>query len=129
MLTPTSGERRSTTEAGGILSVSPGRPATSTSRPARGRSAVLATTGRLCRASKRDPAGVQAPVGALPAVPRGRAGAVLAPAQVRAGPVGRAVVPGRLDQQPAGVPVAGLGDRRPGEREAPEEDSVGTSPR
>ena len=37
-------------------------------------------------------------------------------------------MPGGFDQQPARVAVAGLGDP-PCDREAPEDDSVGTSPR
>ena len=39
-----------------------------------------------------------------------------------------AVVPGGLDQQPAGVLAAGLGDR-PARRRSPEECSDGTTPR
>ena len=86
------------------------RPATSTSRPARGRSRCwrprAACGGRRTPPSGRAGAGWRAVRG------RGRRGwPVLAAAQLHAGPVGRAVMPGRLDQQPAGVPVAGLGDR------------------
>lgn len=74
------------------------------------------------------PAGVQPAVGGLSAGPRRRARLIPAPPQPHSGAVGGAVVPGRFDQQPPGVAVAGLGDP-PWERVAPEEDSVGTNPR
>jgi hypothetical protein len=76
------------------------------------------------------PAGVQSAVGPLAAVPRARRGLVLPAAQLRAGPVAGAVVPGSFDQQPAGVAVAGLGDPplgsgRPGGRLGGHQPQVG----
>lgn len=56
-------------------------------------------------------AGIQASVGLLAPIPRGRTGAIPAPPQINPGPIRLAVMPGCLDQQAAGVTVAGLGDR------------------
>jgi hypothetical protein len=71
---------------------------------------------------------MQTAVGLLGAVASGRIGGVSAAAQVGTDPVGRAMVPSSLDQQSSGVllPVLVI---EPWLREAPEEDSVGTSPR
>ena len=49
-----------------------------------------------------DPTLVQTVVGLLAAVARGRIGRVLTAAQIGADPVGWAMMPGSLDQQPAG---------------------------
>ena len=67
--------------------------------------------GLFVPAVEADPAGVQALVRALGTVTGGRTGRILAAAQRHGGPQRRAVMPGGLDQQPAGVAVTGLGDR------------------
>ena len=85
--------------------------------------------GPLLAVGEADPALVQPVVARLRPRDRGRGRQLPAAPQHRGRPVRLAVVPGRLDQQPAGVGVAGLGDRalRPGSprRSAP----MGTSPR
>ena len=110
MLTPTSGERRSSTEVRGRVGQS--RTASDQHQPASSRAmAVLATTVRLRRASKWTQRSCRRRLARWPRSRAAGVGGVLAAAQLGADPVGRAVVPGGLDQQPAGVPVAGLGDR------------------
>ena len=84
--------------------------------------------GRFLRASKLPP-GMQASVARVARGPVPRGGLIPAAPQRHTGPVGAAVVPGRFDQQPADVPVAGLGDRALRRVIAPEEYSLGTNPR
>jgi hypothetical protein len=66
--------------------------------------------GPLAAGVEASPPGMQAPVRPLPAIARGGAGPVLPAAKVHTDAVGLAVMPGRFDQQPAGVSVSGLGD-------------------
>ncbi len=56
------------------------------------------------------PPSVRPPVCCLTASPCRRAGGVPTATQIGAGAIGLAVMPGRLDQQPVGMAVAGLGD-------------------
>src|SRR5207342_2987577 len=68
--------------------------------------------GPLVAGIEGDPPFVQAPVRALAPVPGLGSGLLPAPPQINTGAaVGLTVMPGRLDQQPPGVPVPGLGDR------------------
>ena len=78
--------------------------------------AVLANGGLLLAVDELHPAGVQAAVAQVAAGPGRRSGHVPATEHGLADSVAGPVVPGGLDEQPAGVAVAGLGDRplRPG---------------
>ncbi len=58
---------------------------------------------------KASPAGVQAVIGGMPASPGHRGSSIPAAPQITAGPIRGAVMPGGLDQQPAGMGIAGLG--------------------
>ena len=96
--------------------IPPGRPTTSTSRPVRGRSRCWRPRGvsREHRSSASGRAGA-----GWPADPRRRAAGLAACQRRRSstpGRYGRAVMPGRLDQQPSDMGVAGLGDRTLGPR-------------
>ena len=80
--------------------------------PASSRAAATAMiVRRLARASRRCPGAVQSLLGAPGDRDRLGGLAVLAVGERLADAWARAVVPGGLDQQPAGVPGAGLGDR------------------
>ena len=78
--------------------------------------ATLAMAGFFLRVDELDPALVQSAVALVAAGSRCGGSQVPAVAHGLADPVAGAVVPGGLDQQPARVGVAGLGDRplRPG---------------
>ena len=60
---------------------------------------------------ERLPARVQASVTRVAPGPCRRTGLIPAAPQRDTGPIRGAVVPGRFNEQPADVPVAGLGDR------------------
>ena len=73
--------------------------------------AVLAIADFLWRASKACPALMKPPVAQVATCAGRGGGLVPSTSHHRAGPVGLAVVPSGLDQQPPDVVVAGLGDR------------------
>ena len=117
----------STKQVGGGASPR-GRPGTSTSRPARGRSRRWRRCAS-CGGRRSCPSGGAA--AGCPASPRARAAGLASAHRSRMvlpTAVGGAVVPGGLDQQPAGVGVAGLGDRALDPGLAPEECSRGHQP-
>jgi len=79
-------------------------------QPANSRAiAALATTGRFLALIETYPAGMQTPIGGLPAGPGGRGGDVPAAPQLVSGPIRFAMMPGRLHQKPTNVAVTGLG--------------------
>ena len=106
-------ERRETiNDGGGGNCCGQSRTASDQHQPASSRAtAVFATTARLCRASNDTHRECRR---WLARCPRSRAAGVARSwrrRSVHAGPIRLAVMPGRFDQQPAGVAVAGLGDR------------------
>ena len=86
-------------------------PGTSTSRRARGRCPTFAIGVLFAALGELHPPVVESPVAFIAADPRGCGGEFPALAHGLAYPVLGPVVPGGLDQQPAHVGVAGLGDR------------------
>src|SRR5690606_33704659 len=67
--------------------------------------------GALVSFDEPHPAGVQSPVAGIASCPGCWGCQALSAGQAHPDPVGGSVMPGGLDQQPAGVGVAGLGDR------------------
>jgi hypothetical protein len=102
-------------------------PVTSTSRPVRGRSRRWRLWSVSC-AHRSAPSGRVA--AGWRAVPRARAVGDADPnaSKIRSGPIRCAVMPGRLDQQPASMTIAGLRDPAL-VAGCSEEFSVGTNPR
>jgi hypothetical protein len=83
--------------------------------------------GSFATPDEPHPPVVQSPVAEVTASPRRDGCLFPSLPHDRADVVAGTVMPGCFDQQPAGVPVAGLGDR-PCTRDCPEENSEGTSP-
>ncbi len=112
-----------------LWGVTPSRTARDQHQPASSRAiATLAIGVTLAAVDERDPPVVQPSVALVTAGPGRRRGQLPAVTHGLADRVAGAVVPGGFDEQPAGVTVAGLGDRPLDAGLLPEEYSVGVRP-